>query len=133
LTDSRGNGRNGQGEITMNTKLTGIAGAFAAALWLTGAAHGAGMLTSEDGMTLYTFDKDKDGASSCYDDCAVKWPPYMAKADAKLTEGWTMVKRTDGKMQWAYDGKPVYMFQGDKAKGDMAGDGMGGAWHIISE
>jgi Secreted repeat of unknown function len=55
----------------MNTKLTGIAGAFAATLWLTGAAHGAGMLTAEDGMTLYTFDKDKDGASSCYDDCAL--------------------------------------------------------------
>jgi predicted lipoprotein with Yx(FWY)xxD motif len=36
-------------------------------------------------------------------------------------------------MQWAYDGKPVYMFQGDKAKGDMAGDGMGGAWHVIKE
>ena len=117
----------------MKTKLTVMSGAAAAALWLAAAAHGAGMVTAENGMTLYTFDKDKDGASACYDDCAVKWPPYMAKADAKMTEGWTMVKRTDGTMQWAYDGKPVYMFQGDKAKGDMAGEGMGGVWHIISE
>jgi predicted lipoprotein with Yx(FWY)xxD motif len=117
----------------MKTILTGTAGMAAALLWLAGAAYGAGMLAAENGMTLYTFDKDKDGASACYDDCAVKWPPYLGEADAKKGEGWTMVKRTDGKMQWAYDGKPVYMFQGDKAKGDKAGDGMGGVWHIISE
>jgi predicted lipoprotein with Yx(FWY)xxD motif len=117
----------------MRTLIIRTAGAMAVAMFMAGSAFAAGMLTAEDGMTLYTFDKDKDGASSCYDDCAVKWPPYMAKADAKMTEGWTMVKRTDGSMQWAYDGKPVYMFQGDKAKGDMAGDGMGGAWHVIKE
>jgi hypothetical protein len=30
-------------------------------------------------------------------------------------------------------GKPVYYFAGDKKAGDMAGDGMGGVWHVINE
>jgi predicted lipoprotein with Yx(FWY)xxD motif len=117
----------------MKSLLTHTAGAMAFALLIAASAQAAGMVTAENGMTLYTFDKDKDGVSACNDACAVKWPPYIAKADAKMTEGWTMVKRTDGTMQWAYDGKPVYMFEGDKAKGDKAGEGMGGVWHIISE
>ena len=33
------------------------------------------VLADSDGMTLYTFDKDTKGASSCYDACATKWPP----------------------------------------------------------
>ena len=93
----------------------------------------AGLIADAKGMTLYVFDKDVGGKPSCYDACAAKWPPYLGKADAKLTEGWTLVDRTDGTKQWAYDGKPMYYFAGDKAKGDMAGDGMGGVWHEIKE
>jgi predicted lipoprotein with Yx(FWY)xxD motif len=36
-------------------------------------------------------------------------------------------------MQWTYDGKPVYFFKGDAAKGDVTGDGKGGVWHVINE
>lgn len=97
------------------------------------AAQAAGMLADAKGMTLYVFDKDAGGVSACYDDCAVKWPPYLGKADEKMTEGWTLVDRTDGTKQWAYDGKPVYYFAGDAAKGDAKGDGMGDVWHVIKE
>jgi predicted lipoprotein with Yx(FWY)xxD motif len=97
------------------------------------AAQAAGMLADAKGMTLYVFDKDAGGVSDCYGDCAVKWPPYLGKANAKMAEGWTLVDRTDGTKQWAYDGKPVYYFAGDKAKGDAKGDGMGGKWHVIKE
>jgi predicted lipoprotein with Yx(FWY)xxD motif len=96
-------------------------------------AQAAGMLTAKNGMTLYTFDKDKGAVSSCYDACAAKWPPYIGKADEKMTKGWTLIKRTDGTMQWAYDKKPVYFFKSDVKKGDKAGDGMGGVWHVIKE
>jgi predicted lipoprotein with Yx(FWY)xxD motif len=96
-------------------------------------SQAAGVLTAENGMTLYTFDKDKDGMSSCYDQCAVNWPPYMASAGMKMGKDWTEVKRKDGSMQWAYDGKPVYFFKNDKKKGDMKGDGVKGVWHVIKE
>lgn len=96
-------------------------------------ASAAEMLTDAKGMTLYTFDKDAGGTPSCYDDCAAKWPPYLGKEGEAMSEGWTLVERTDKSMQWAYDGKPVYFFAGDKAKGDMKGEGMGGVWHVIKE
>jgi predicted lipoprotein with Yx(FWY)xxD motif len=43
---------------------------------------------------------------------------------------WTTIKRDDGKMQWAYDGKPLYTFKNDKP-GEMTGDGKGGVWHMV--
>ena len=99
----------------------------------TGFAYAQGMIADKNGMTLYTFDKDAGGVSACYDDCAVKWPPYLGTADETMGEGWTLVDRTDGTKQWAYDGKPVYLFAGDKAKGDATGDAVGGVWHVIKE
>ena len=97
------------------------------------AANAAGMATAENGMTLYVFDKDTAGVSTCYDACAAMWPAYVGKADSKLAEGWTLVKRTDGKLQFAFNKKPVYFYAPDKAKGDKLGDGKGGIWHIIAE
>jgi predicted lipoprotein with Yx(FWY)xxD motif len=96
-------------------------------------AFAASAVTAKNGMTLYTFDMDKDGVSSCYDSCAKKWPPYLGAATDKLSEGWTLVERKDKTLQWAYDKKPVYFFVSDKNKGDMTGDGMGGVWHAIME
>lgn len=88
-------------------------------------------MTDAKGMTLYIFDNDKGGASACYDDCAVKWPPHLAQAGEMAPKGWSQVARKDGAMQWAYDGKPLYYFKGDHAKGDHMGDGLGGVWHML--
>ena len=109
------------------------AGVFAALAISAVAAQAAGMLMAKNGMTLYVFDKDVGGAPSCYDACAANWPAYMAKKDEKMMKDWTMVARKDGTQQWAYDGKPLYFYKGDKKKGDKSGDGMGGVWHVIPE
>ena len=90
-----------------------------------------GLLTQHNGLTLYTYDKDSAGKSACNDNCAVNWPPLFAEDGAKAEGKWTIIKRDDGKMQWAYDGKPVYGFKDDKKAGDVTGDGKGGAWHVI--
>jgi len=88
--------------------------------------------TDAKDMTLYTFDKDEMGKSNCYDKCAVNWPPYMAEANATAEGEWTIIDRTDGTKQWAYEGKPVYYFIQDKKAGDVTGDGKGdGTWHVI--
>jgi predicted lipoprotein with Yx(FWY)xxD motif len=89
------------------------------------------ILVDEKQMTLYTFDKDETNKSNCYDQCAVNWPPLMAAADAMAEGEWTIVERTDGSKQWAYEGKPLYLWIQDKAPGDMTGEGKGnGAWHV---
>jgi len=90
---------------------------------------GHGPLTAENGMTLYTFDKDSAGTSNCYDSCAASWPPYIAAAGAS-SDGLTTVARRDGSLQWAKDGAPLYFWVGDTAPGDTTGDGVGGVWHI---
>ncbi|WP_020590603.1 COG4315 family predicted lipoprotein [Kiloniella laminariae] len=86
-------------------------------------------LTAENGMTLYTFDKDTAGASACYGGCADKWPPYIA-AEGTEIPGLTTIERQDGSKQWAKDGKPLYFWMGDSKPGDTSGDGLGGVWHI---
>ena len=111
---------------------------MAAALTLPGLAMAAdpamekdGMYTDHKGMTLYTFAKDSAGKSACNDKCAANWPPLMAQAGDKSMGDWTVIKRDDGTMQWAYDGKPLYTFVMDKKAGDKTGDGkMDGAWKI---
>ena len=106
---------------------------FLAGVVIASHAANAKTLTAENGMTIYVFDKDANGVSACYDDCAKKWPAYLAKGGEKMGEGWATVKRKDGSMQWTYDKKPVYFFADDKKKGDMAGDGLGGVWHVVNE
>jgi predicted lipoprotein with Yx(FWY)xxD motif len=91
------------------------------------------VLTDAKGMTLYTFDKDAKDMSNCYDACAQKWPPLMAAADATADGEYTQVARKDGSKQWAYDGRPLYLWQNDKKPGDVTGDGMGGVWHVAKE
>lgn len=90
-----------------------------------------GLLTDHSGKTLYTFDKDSVGKSVCNDACAINWPPLTAEANTKASGKWTQIKRDDGKLQWAYGGKPLYFYKDDKKVGDVTGDGKGGAWHIV--
>ena len=61
------------------------------------------------------------------------WPPYMVEKGEKMGKDWAKTKRKDGKMQWTYDGHPLYYFADDKKAGDMMGDGKGGVWHVVKE
>ena len=113
---------------------------MAAALTLPGFAMAAepammkdGMMVDHKGMTVYTFDKDAGGKSMCNGDCAKNWPPMMAPAGAKAEGKWTVIKRDDGMMQYAYDGKPLYTFMKDEKPGEMKGDGMKDVWHVVHE
>jgi len=83
-------------------------------------------------MTLFVFDKDAGGKSMCNGRCAENWPALMASADAKASGGWTVLARDDGKMMWAYEGKPLYTWKTDKAPGDTTGDGVNGTWHVAT-
>ena len=89
-------------------------------------------LVDAKGMTLYIFDRDATGKSNCDGACATKWPPLKAAADAKPSGDWTVVTRDDGGKQWAYKGKPLYLFAKDTKPGDVAGDGVNSVWHIAA-
>lgn len=92
-----------------------------------------GVLTNSAGMTLYTFDRDATGSgkSVCNGPCAANWPPLMAAADAKASGDYAIVTRDDGGKQWAYKGKPLYLWIKDTKPGDATGEGMANnTWHV---
>lgn len=98
-------------------------------------------LVDNNGLALYTFDKDKAGMSVCYGDCAVKWPPAYVEADLiskgienlRLTGGFGVIQRNDGTYQWAYKGQPLYRWFEDTLPGETKGDGVNNVWHLITQ
>ncbi|MFC3107532.1 hypothetical protein ACFQAT_24025 [Undibacterium arcticum] len=94
------------------------------------AKEAAGVITTPSGMTLYTFDRDQMGASSCNAACATSWPPFAAKADDRVQGDYTVITRDDGSKQWALKGRALYTWSNDAKPGDKTGDGMlNNAWH----
>ncbi len=92
-----------------------------------------GTLTNAAGMTLYVFDKDAGGKSACTGPCVANWPPLMVAGGGAASGDWTIVVRDDGTKQWAYKGKPLYMWSKDAKPGDKTGDGINSVWHVAKD
>lgn len=104
---------------------------FAADATPPGVQVSNGMFVDAKGMTLYTYDNDKDAdKSACVDMCLVNWPALPATGDAKMMGSWMPITRPDGSKQWAYKGKPLYTYAKDMKAGDVVGDNRGMVWHI---
>ncbi|MBI3286287.1 MAG: hypothetical protein HYZ65_15765 [Burkholderiales bacterium] len=98
------------------------------------AASKAGeILVSQAGMTLYQFDKDMagNGKSVCMETCAELWPPLQAAAGASVGGDYAVIVRDDGRRQWTYKGKPLYLYSKDKQAGERNGDNFKEIWHVI--
>jgi predicted lipoprotein with Yx(FWY)xxD motif len=89
------------------------------------------LMTDSAGMTVYTFDKDSAGQSNCYGPCASYWPPVAASRGQRASGDMTIIRRTDGTMQWAKQGQPLYTFTEDTRPGDMKGDNYNQNWHVV--
>jgi predicted lipoprotein with Yx(FWY)xxD motif len=89
------------------------------------------VMTTPRGMTVYTYDKDQSGVSNCYGECASHWPPVTASPSATPYGNMTIINRSDGHRQWAYNGMPLYTYVDDTNTGDVIGDNEGGVWHVV--
>jgi len=91
-----------------------------------------GVFVNAAGMTLYTFDKDAAGSgkSACNGQCAVAWPPLKSAASDQSSGDWSVITRDDGSQQWAYKGKPLYLWVKDQKPGDKTGDGVNKIWSL---
>lgn len=92
------------------------------------------ILADSDGMTLYVFDNDAEGTSTCTGECEANWPPVSG--DVTAGEGVDAdllgtTEREDGTSQATYDSQPLYYFAGDQAAGDTAGQGVGDIWWVV--
>lgn len=93
-------------------------------------------LADSRGMTLYIFRKDSPGKSVCVGPCVAKWPLYFRETVA-VPEGvnavdFLTITREDGQKQTTYKGLPLYYFEGDKAAGDVQGQGLGNVWFVAN-
>ena len=92
--------------------------------------------TDARGMTLYVFKKDSPGKSVCAGPCVEKWPLYfrekVAVPDGVMAADFGTITREDGKRQTIYKGLPLYYFAGDKAPGDVLGQGVGTVWFVAN-
>jgi predicted lipoprotein with Yx(FWY)xxD motif len=89
------------------------------------------VLTTPDGLPLYTFNGDTPGKSNCTGDCLEEWPAFTTDAStvppvAGVPGAFSVVTRDDGKMQVAYNGLPLYTFKDDNRGGAPTGDGEDG-------
>lgn len=73
------------------------------------------------GFTLYVYSADGMNVSNCNSGCAAVWPPFMATAGAQSTVGFSVIMRSDGSHQWAFNGHPLYTFTGDTKAGEASG------------
>lgn len=97
------------------------------------------ILVGEGGRTLYLFEKDRNGKSSCSDACARAWPPYVTDGEPEAGEGvkadlLATTERDDGTTQVTYGGHPLYYFARDTAAGDVKGhdhEGFGDDWYAL--
>lgn len=97
----------------------------------------AGTVVTNDGYTVYRFEKDsaKPAKSTCNGACAQQWPPVLATDSPWLkgvpSEKVGTVTRADGTKQLTLGGWPLYRYAKDAAPGDTKGQGVGGTWCAV--
>ena len=135
---SSSGGAYGSSSATTTSTSTSAGGATVA----VGSASGVGqVLVDSNGMTLYYFEKDKQGSdkSTCYGSCASVWPPQATSGAPKATSGAEAsklgaIKRTDGAKQVTYNGWPLYTYTADTQPGQANGTDVksfGGSWYPL--
>ncbi|MCX3060804.1 COG4315 family predicted lipoprotein [Streptomyces beihaiensis] len=98
-------------------------------------------LVGKNGRTLYLFEADKSGTSSCYGGCADAWPPLETSSKPMAQNGVKAgllgtTTRKDGKKQVTYDKHPLYYYRGDTKAGDTTGQGLnqfGAKWYVLDD
>lgn len=98
------------------------------------------MLVTSRGRTLYLFEKDRNGRSSCTGTCATYWPPLLTTGKPHAGSGVRAsllgtTRRADGKLQVTYKRHPLYTFALDKRAGQTKGEGLddfGAEWYAVS-
>lgn len=94
------------------------------------------LVDPDEGYSLYLFENDEDGVSTCYDDCAETWPPFITPIapfshEPEMLELLGTHTRDEGSSQVTYNGWPLYHYSGDEEPGDTSGQGVGGVWWLV--
>jgi predicted lipoprotein with Yx(FWY)xxD motif len=88
-------------------------------------------------LTVYLFEADRPGRSTCRGACAKVWPPLTGSPKAirgAVRADLGTITRADGTKQVTYNGHPLYLYINDRDAGDSYGEGsksFGAGWYAI--
>jgi predicted lipoprotein with Yx(FWY)xxD motif len=100
----------------------------------------ASILVNAQGRTLYVLSPESTHHLLCTSRaCLSAWPPLTVSHSARLSEGSGVhgslgVLRRGGSEQITLNGMPLYLFAGDRGRGEANGEGLssfGGTWHAV--
>jgi predicted lipoprotein with Yx(FWY)xxD motif len=88
-------------------------------------------------LTVYMFTSDHGNKSNCSGACAKAWPPVTTVGKPKVSGGARAglvgtIRRSGNVKQVTYKGHPLYYFEADKAAKTSNGQGLDGAWYVLS-
>jgi len=91
------------------------------------------------GFVLYGFTRDQRGKSACSGACAKAWPPFIVKSRPRagksvLSGRIGVIRRSGGRFQATYFGRPLYYYVGDRKPGQILCQDVtefGGVWRVV--
>lgn len=94
------------------------------------------ILVDAEGLSLYMFDPDEQGESTCYEDCEAAWPPLLVEGDPVAGDNVDesllgTTEREDGTSQVTYNDWPLYYWARDEAAGDVTGQAVNDVWWVV--
>jgi predicted lipoprotein with Yx(FWY)xxD motif len=98
------------------------------------------ILVDSRGRTLYLFEKDRNGVSTCNATCVSYWPAFTSHGTPRAEKGvhqslLRLSPSHNGVRQVTYAGHPLYTFVDDKRAGQTTGEGLsnfGADWYAIA-
>ena len=118
-----------------NSQSTSQSGTRAATTLQTAQSEFGPILVDSRGMTLYMFDPDQGGQSTCDAECLAAWPPVEGPADAGKGVDDSLLgtaKATDGTTIATYNGWPLYYWVKDQQPGDVTGQAVSDVWWVLN-
>lgn len=88
------------------------------------------VMTNQNYRPLYVKAEDTSSESTCYDECAIAWPPLLVDSEDEVSGDYGVITRADDTLQVTYLGKPLYSYTPDTAR-KVTGDGYRGVWKVV--
>ena len=95
-------------------------------------AAAAIVLVDRGGMPIYAFSGDAwaDKSACVTQGCARRWTPVAAPQLGRPVGDFTVISH-HGLHQWAYQGRPLFTFEGDLDPGEMGGATVDARWQPV--